>query len=211
MVRIMAAKKTKGAKAAPAKKTTKTKAPAKPAPKAKAAPKKTPATKASLPRASAPKLGKGAAKAPKKASAKPSPDARPPAEPAAVVKKPNRPAKANPMPKVLPPKTIVVATPEPPPKPKATISRPKAIAMAKAFFDANLGKGELYTPRASRVRLGNISDRAGVITIAFCHDAREDDESNTLLTELGPKCVRALVAAHPQLAAFELESLTIRM
>jgi hypothetical protein len=155
------------------------------------------------------------AKAPaKKATAKPKakvttkPKAKPAREPSAVAKKPKRPAKANPIPKDLPRKTIMATNVAPPPKPKATISRAKAVALANTFFAKNLGHGALYAPRASRFRLGNISDRNGVINIAFCHEGLDGDP---VLAELGAKCLEALLAAHPQLVAFELETQTIRM
>jgi hypothetical protein len=74
-----------------------------------------------------------------------------PAPPAiAIVKKPKRPAKANKPPAIPHQKTIFVPVVKPPPKPKATISRAKAVQLANTFLTANVGKAALYAPRASR-------------------------------------------------------------
>src|SRR5690606_34121853 len=105
-------------------------------------------------------------------------------------------------------KTIDMTNKPPPPKPKATISRAKAVSLAEAFFKENVGKADLYAPRASRFRLGSIIDRGGVINVCFCHEAEDRDPT---IESLGAKCLAALVAAHPQLAAFEIEVQTIRM
>jgi hypothetical protein len=141
--------------------------------------------------------------APKSATAKPTK-----APPPAVVKKPKRPAKAN-KPAATPhEKTTFVPVPHAPPKPKATISRAKAVALANTFLKENVGKATLYAPRASRFRLGSIVDRDGIINVLFCHEA---DDFDPVITSLGEKCREALVAAHPKLRAFEIEVQTIRM
>jgi hypothetical protein len=124
------------------------------------------------------------------------------------VKKPKRPAKANKPPAVPHEKTIDMTVKPPPPKPKATISRSKAVALANTFLKENVGKAELYAPRASRFRLGSIVDRGGTINICFCHEA---DDFDPAIVTLGAKCLESLVAAHPQLKAFEIEVQTIRM
>jgi hypothetical protein len=130
------------------------------------------------------------------------------APPPAVVHKPKRPAKAN-KPAATPhEKTIFVPVPHAPPKPKATISRAKAVALANTFLKENVGKAALYAPRASRFRLGSIVDRDGIINVLFCHEA---DDFDPVITSLGDKCKEALVTAHPQLRAFEIEVQTIRM
>ena len=126
----------------------------------------------------------------------------------AVVKKPKRPAKANKMPAIPHQKTIFIKEVKPPPKPKATITRAKAVALANTFLKENVGKAALYAPRASKFRLGSIVDRDGVINVLFCHEGNDSDPA---ITGLGAKCLDALVAAHPQLKAFELEVQTIRM
>ena len=126
----------------------------------------------------------------------------------AVAKKPKRPAKANPPPAIPHRKTIVERTPKPPPKPKATITRTKAVVLADAFLKENVGKGGLYAPRMSRFRLGSIVDRGGIINICFCHEA---DDADPTIASLGAKCLDALVEAHPQLRAFDIEVQTIRM
>jgi len=147
---------------------------------------------------------KASASTKKRASAKKAPKAPPPA----VVKKPKKPAKANKPPATPHKKTIVVPVVKPPPKPKATIPRAKAVALANTFLKENVGKAALYAPRASRFRLGSIVDRDGIITINFCHEA---DDKDPVITSLGAKCLDALLAAHPQLKAFEVEVQTIRM
>ena len=147
-----------------------------------------------------PRKGPSKAKAPAKAKAK--------APPPAVVRKPKKPAKANKPPPVPHQKTIFVHEVKAPPKPKATISRAKAVAMANTFLKENVGKAALYAPRASRFRLGSIVDRDGIINVLFCHEA---DDGDPAITSLGAKCLDALVAAHPQLKAFELQVQTIRM
>jgi hypothetical protein len=188
----MAAKRAtkKAAVKKPTPKTTASKkAPAKPSPKAK--------TKAKAP-------PKAKAKAPPKAKAK----APPKAPPVVVVKKPKRPAKANKAPAIPHQKTIFVHEVKAPPKPKATISRAKAVALANTFLKENVGKAALYAPRASRFRLGSIVDQDGIINVLFCHEA---DDFDPAITSLGAKCLEALVAAHPQLKAFELQVQTIRM
>jgi hypothetical protein len=164
--------------------------------------KKKPAVKKALKKAPAKKVP---AKAPakKKASAKPM---KPP--PPAVVKKPKKPAKANKPPAIPHQKTIFVKEVKAPPKPKATISRAKAVALANTFLKENVGKAALYAPRASRFRLGSVVDRDGIINVLFCHEA---DDSDPAITTLGAKCLDALVAAHPQLKAFEVQVQTIRM
>lgn len=132
-----------------------------------------------------------------------------PAAPAiAIVKKPKKPAKANKPPAVPHQKTIFVHEVKPPPKPKATISRAKAVALANTFFKDNVGKAALYAPRASRFRLARIVDQDGIINVLFCHEA---DDFDPAITSLGAKCLDALVTAHPQLRAFEIQVQTIRM
>lgn len=132
-----------------------------------------------------------------------------PAPPAiSIVKKPKRPAKANKPPAIPHQKTIVIPVFKPPPKPKATISRAKAVALVNTFLKENVGKAALYAPRASRFRLGSVVDRDGIINVLFCHEGLESDPA---ITGLGPKCFDALVAAHPQLKAFDIEVQTIRM
>ena len=128
--------------------------------------------------------------------------------PPAVVKKPKKPAKANKAPAVPYQKTIFVKEVKAPPKPKATISRAKAVALANTFLKENVGKAALYAPRASRFRLGSVVDRDGIINILFCHEA---DDSDPAMPILGAKCLEALVGAHPQLKAFEVQVQTIRM
>jgi len=125
-----------------------------------------------------------------------------------VAKKPKRPAKANPPPATPHAKTIVVPVAKPPPRPKATITRAKAVALASTFLTANVGKAALYAPRASRFRLGRVVDQGGIINVLFCHEA---DDFDPAITSLGARCLDALVAAHPQLRAFEIEVQTIRM
>jgi hypothetical protein len=124
------------------------------------------------------------------------------------VKKPKKPAKANKPPAVPHEKTIVVPVPKPPPRPKATITRAKAVALANAFLKENVGKAALYAPRASKFRLGSIVDKGGIINVLFCHEA---DDFDPAITSLGAKCLDALVTAHPQLKAFDIEVQTIRM
>jgi hypothetical protein len=131
-----------------------------------------------------------------------------PKPPADVAKKPKRPAKANPPPAVPYKKTIVMTEAKAPPKPKATISRAKAVALANTFLSANVGKAALYAPRASRFRLGRIVDQGGIINVLFCHEA---DDFDPAITSLGAKCLDALLTAHPQLKAFEIQVQTIRM
>lgn len=130
------------------------------------------------------------------------------APPPSVVKKPKRPAKANPPPAVAHQKTIFTPEIKAPPKPKATISRAKAVALANTFLKENVGKAALYAPRASRFRLGRIVDQDGIINVLFCHEA---DDFDSVITSLGAKCRDALVAAHPQLRAFDIQVQTIRM
>jgi hypothetical protein len=132
----------------------------------------------------------------------------PPAIAIAIVKKPKRPAKANKPPAVPHQKTIFVPVVKPPPKPKATITRAKAVQLANTFLTENVGKAALYAPRASRFRLGRIVDQDGIINVLFCHEA---DDHDPVITSLGAKCLEALVATHPQLRAFEIEVQTIRM
>jgi hypothetical protein len=139
----------------------------------------------------------------KKASAK-----RPPPPQVAVVKKPKKPAKANKPPAIPHQKTIFVPVIKAPPKPKPTISRAKAVALANTFLRENVGKAALYAPRTSRFRLGRIVDQDGIINVLFCHEA---DDFDPAITSLGAKCLDALVAAHPQLRAFEIQVQTIRM
>lgn len=140
----------------------------------------------------------------KKAPAKTLP--KPPA--VAIVKKPKRPAKANKAPAIPHQKTIFIREEKPPPKPKATITRAKAVALASTFLKENVGKAALHAPRAARFRLGSIVDRDGIINVLFCHEA---DDFDPVITSLGAKCLDALVAAHPQLRAFEIQVQTIRM
>jgi hypothetical protein len=139
----------------------------------------------------------------KKASAKP-----PAPPPPSIVKKPKKPAKANKPPATPHQKTIFMPVTKPAPKPKATITRAKAVALANAFLKDNVGKAALYAPRASRFRLGSIVDRDGVINVLFCHEA---DDGDPAITSLGAKCLDALVTAHPQLKAFDVQVQTIRM
>ncbi len=163
--------------------------------------KKKPAAKTKKPAAKkAPAAKKPAAK--KKTAKAPPPPA------IAIVKKPKRPAKANKPPAIPHQKTIFVPVVKPPPKPKATISRAKAVQLANTFLTANVGKAALYAPRASRFRLGRIVDQDGIINVLFCHEA---DDHDPVITSLGAKCLEALVATHPQLRAFEIEVQTIRM
>lgn len=143
------------------------------------------------------------AKAKKRAPAK-----APLPPPIAIVKKPKKPAKANKPPAVPHQKTIFVREVKPPPKPKATITRAKAVLLANTFLKENVGKAALYAPRASRFRLGSIVDRDGIINVLFCHEA---DDADPTITSLGVKCLDALVTAHPQLRAFEIQVQTIRM
>ena len=134
---------------------------------------------------------------------------RPPPPPAVVVvKKPKKPAKANKQPAIPHQKTVFMPETKAPPKPKATITRAKAVTLANTFLKENVGKAALYAPRASKFRLGSIVDRDGVINVLFCHEA---DDFDPTITSLGAKCLDALVAAHPQLRAFEIEVQTIRM
>jgi hypothetical protein len=150
---------------------------------------------------------KTAAKTKTKAKAKPS--AKMPAPPpVSIVKKPKRPAKANKPPAIPHQKTIFVREVKTPPKPKATITRAKAVALANTFLKENVGKAALHAPRASRFRLGSIVDQDGIINVLFCHEA---DDFDAAITSLGAKCLDALVAAHPQLRAFEIQVQTIRM
>jgi hypothetical protein len=142
----------------------------------------------------------------KKSSARAKAPAPPPA--IAIVKKPKKPAKANKPPAVPHQKTIFVREVKPPPKPKATITRAKAVALANTFLKDNVGKAALYAPRASRFRLARIVDQDGIINVLFCHEA---DDFDPTITNLGTKCLDALVAAHPQLRAFEIQVQTIRM
>lgn len=146
--------------------------------------------------------------APKPAAKKKSSAKAPPPPAIAIVKKPKRPAKANKPPAVPHQKTIFVREVKPPPKPKATITRAKAVALANTFLKENVGKAALYVPRASRFRLGSIVDRDGIINVLFCHEA---DDADPAIATLGTKCLDALVAAHPQLRAFEIQVQTIRM
>jgi hypothetical protein len=150
---------------------------------------------------------KAAAKKPALKKAKAASKPLPPPPPS-VVKKPKKPAKAN-KPLATPhQKTIFVRETKPPPKPKATISRAKAVALANTFLKENVGKAALYAPRASRFRLGSVVDRDGIINVLFCHEA---DDGDPAVTSLGTKCLDALVAAHPQLKAFDVQVQTIRM
>jgi hypothetical protein len=150
--------------------------------------------------------GKPAAK--KKATAAQTKAPKKGSPPVDVAKKPKKPAKANP-PLAMPHrKTIAAPVNTPPPKPKPTITRAKAVALANAFLKANVGKAALYAPRTSRFRLGNIVDKGGIINVCFCHEA---DDFDPAITSLGAKCLDALVAAHPQLRAFDIEVQTIRM
>lgn len=152
---------------------------------------------------------KAAAKKPAPAKKKTKAAGRPAAPPPpSVVKKPKKPAKAN-KPLATPhQKTIFVREEKPAPKPKATITRAKAVALANTFLKENVGKAALYAPRASRFRLGSVVDRDGIINVLFCHEA---DDGDPTITSLGAKCLDALVAAHPQLKAFEVQVQTIRM
>lgn len=129
-------------------------------------------------------------------------------EPVVVAKKPKRPAKANKAPPVPHKKTLDMTDKPPPPKPKATISVAKAIALANTFLKDNIGKGDLYAPRASKFRLGSILERSGIINVCFCHEMDHQDAS---MAELGAKCVSALVEKQPQLKAFNIEVQMIRM
>jgi hypothetical protein len=126
----------------------------------------------------------------------------------AIVKKPKRPAKANKPPAVPHQKTIFMPEVKAPTRPKATITRAKAIALANAFLKENVGKAALYAPRMSRFRLGSIVDQNGIINVVFCHEA---DDFDPAITSLRDKCLAALVAAHPQLQAFDIQAQTIRM
>src|SRR4051812_3521526 len=85
----------------------------------------------------------------------------------AVVSKPKRPAKANKPPATPHKKTIFVPVAKAAPKPKATITRAKAVALANTFLKENVGKAALYAPRASRFRLGSIVDQDGIINVLF--------------------------------------------
>ncbi|HSO34514.1 MAG TPA: hypothetical protein VLT33_18395 [Labilithrix sp.] len=147
-------------------------------------------------------------KTPAKTTAKKRPAKAPARPPTAVVKKPKKPAKANKAPVVPHQKTIFIPVTKPAPKPKATISRAKAVGLANTFLKENVGKAALYAPRTSRFRLGSIVDRDGIINILFCHEADDFDPAITLL---GAKCLEALVTAHPQLRAFDVQVQTIRM
>ena len=133
---------------------------------------------------------------------------KPAPPPPAIVKKPKKPAKANKPPATPHQKTIFVKEKKAPPKPKATITRAKAVALANTFLTDNVGKAALYAPRASRFRLGRIVDQDGIINVLFCHEANDFDPA---ITGLGEKCLEALLAAHPQLRAFEIEMQTIKM
>ena len=133
---------------------------------------------------------------------------RAPPPPPSIVLKPKKPAKANKPPAIAHEKTIFVHVKKPPPKPKATITRAKAVALANTFLKENVGKAALYAPRASRFRLGSIVDQDGIINVLFCHEA---DDFDPVITSLGAKCLDALVATHPQLKAFEIQVQTIRM
>jgi hypothetical protein len=166
-----------------------------------AAKKKKPAAKTKKPAAKKPAAKKAPA-AKRKSAKAPAPSA------IAIVKKPKRPAKANKPPAIPHQRTIFVPVVKPPPKPKATISRAKAVQLANTFLTANVGKAALYAPRASRFRLGRIVDQDGIINVLFCHEA---DDHDPVITSLGAKCLEALVATHPQLRAFEIEVQTIRM
>ena len=143
----------------------------------------------------------------KKVAAKKKARAKRTPPPPSIVLKPKKPAKANKPPAIPHEKTIFVHVKKPPPKPKATITRAKAVALANTFLKENVGKAALYAPRASRFRLGSIVDQDGIINVLFCHEA---DESEAI-TNLGAKCLDALVASHPQLKAFEIQVQTIRM
>lgn len=147
---------------------------------------------------------------PAKTTAKKKAPARKPPQPppVSIVKKPKRPAKANKPPAIPHQKTIFMPEKKAPPKPKATITRAKAVALANTFLKENVGKAALYAPRASRFRLGSIVDQDGIINVLFCHEA---DDFDPAITSLGAKCLDALVTAHPQLRAFELQVQTIRM
>ncbi len=56
--------------------------------------------------------------------------------------------------------------------------------------------------------MGNVIDKDGIINVLFCH---EGDDGDPAITSLGPKCIDAMIAAHPQLKAFEIEQQTIKM
>ena len=127
---------------------------------------------------------------------------------AALAKKPKKPARANKPPATPHEKTIFMREEKAAPKPKATITRAKAVALANTFLKDNVGKAALHAPRASRFRLGSIVDRDGIINVLFCHEA---DDFDPVITSLGAKCLGALVGAHPQLRAFEIQVQTIRM
>ncbi len=130
-------------------------------------------------------------------------------KPTTSQKKPaKKPAKANKPPAVPHQKTIFMHEVKAPPKPKATITRAKAVALANAFLAENVGKAALYAPRTSRFRLGRIVDQDGIINVLFCHEA---DDFDPVIRTLGTKCLEALVATHPQLRAFEIQVQTIRM
>lgn len=145
----------------------------------------------------------------KKAQKAPAKKPKTPPPPAiAVVKKPKKPAKANKPPAVPHQKTIFMPEVKAPPKPKATISRAKAVALANEFLKANVGKAALHAPRTSRFRLGRIVDQDGIINVLFCHEA---DDFDPVIKTLGAKCREALVEAHPRLKAFDIQVQTIRM
>ncbi len=172
--------------------------------------KKKPTTPQKKPAQKAPPK-KPAKKPAKKAPAKKAPAKRPKAPPPpaiSVVKKPKKPAKANKPPAVPHQKTIFMHEVKAPPKPKATITRAKAVALANEFLKENVGKAALYAPRTSRFRLGRIVDQDGIINVLFCHEA---DDFDPAIRSLGAKCLDALVATHPQLRAFEIQVQTIRM
>ncbi len=151
---------------------------------------------------------KAAKKAAKKTAAKKRAPAKTSPPAVAVVKKPKKPAKANKPPAVPHQKTIFMPEVKAPPRPKATITRAKAVALANAFLKDNVGKAALHAPRASRFRLGSIVDQNGIINVVFCHEA---DDFDPVITSLRDKCLEALVAAHPQLRAFDIQVQTIRM
>jgi hypothetical protein len=167
--------------------------------------KRAKAKAAATPKKAGPKKSTAKTTAKKRAPAKAPPPAMPPI---AIVKKPKKPAKANKPPAIPHQKTIFVPVVKPPPKPKATISRAKAVALANTFLKENVGKAALYAPRASRFRLARIVDQNGIINVLFCHEA---DDFDPAITSLGAKCLDALVTAHPQLKAFDMEVQTIRM
>lgn len=143
----------------------------------------------------------------KKKAKRKAPARKSPAAPA-VVMKPKKPAKANKPLAVPHQRTIFVKEEKAPPKPKATITRAKAVSLANAFLRANVGKAALHAPRTSRFRLASIVDQDGIINVLFCHEAEDSDPA---IASLKDKCLTALVAAHPQLRAFEIEAQTIRM